>query len=299
MDMSDPQLNYNHLYYFHVVASEGSLAAASRELGVTQPTISEQIRTLEETLDARLFDRSSGRLRLNEAGRLLHRETTAMFRIGHRIKQRFSNGQDEPREVLMVGVASSVGRSFAADYLLPLFVDDDVHVRLRDGDYAYMIRDLLAWELEIVLSDELPENPEERGLVVRSLRRSAMMVLASFKAEKLPFPGIFESRPLMHYLPGTRRRFDLDQYLMGQGLAPKVYGETNDIGLMLSATRADQCICVVPDTAIGGAVEREELQVVGELPAPEAEVYAVFHAKETPARVSAAVDRLIGTNGSA
>ncbi len=295
--MSDPQLNYNHLYYFHVVASEGSLAAASRELGVTQPTISEQIRTLEDTLGSRLFDRSSGRLRLNEAGRLLHRETTAMFRIGHRISRRFGNGYDEPREVLMVGVSSSVGRSFAADYLLPLFHDEEAVVRLRDGDYAYMIRDLLAWELELVLADELPENPEERGLVVRTLRRSPMVVLSAVGTETAPFPGIFERHGLMHYLPGTRRRFDLDQYLLGQGLTAKVYGETNDIGLMLSATRANHCICVVPQTAIGGAVEREELRVVGELPAPEAEVYAIYHAKETPARVSAAIERLVGANG--
>ena len=39
--------NFNHLYYFHVVATEGSLAKAAQRLRVTQPTISAQIRSLE------------------------------------------------------------------------------------------------------------------------------------------------------------------------------------------------------------------------------------------------------------
>jgi DNA-binding transcriptional LysR family regulator len=34
-------LNFNHLYYFHVTASEGSVKAAADRLGVTQPTVSE------------------------------------------------------------------------------------------------------------------------------------------------------------------------------------------------------------------------------------------------------------------
>ena len=41
-------LNFNHLYYFHVTASEGSVKAAADRLGVTQPTVSEQLRMLEE-----------------------------------------------------------------------------------------------------------------------------------------------------------------------------------------------------------------------------------------------------------
>ena len=43
-------LNYNHLYYFHVAASEGSLSAAAAKLGVKPSTVSEQLRALERAL---------------------------------------------------------------------------------------------------------------------------------------------------------------------------------------------------------------------------------------------------------
>ena len=47
----------NHLYYFWTVARAGSISRAAGELRVSQPTISEQIRKLEQTLGTRLFER--------------------------------------------------------------------------------------------------------------------------------------------------------------------------------------------------------------------------------------------------
>src|SRR5262245_22005425 len=44
LDQSESaMLNYNHLYYFHVAATEGSLSAAAAKLGVKQSTVSEQL----------------------------------------------------------------------------------------------------------------------------------------------------------------------------------------------------------------------------------------------------------------
>jgi DNA-binding transcriptional LysR family regulator len=40
-------LDYNHLYYFHVAATAGSVANAAQRLGVTQPTVSEQVKAIE------------------------------------------------------------------------------------------------------------------------------------------------------------------------------------------------------------------------------------------------------------
>jgi len=63
-------LNYNHLYYFHVAALEGSVAAAAQRLGVTAATVSEQLRTLERALAHDLFERTQSGLKLTDAGRL-------------------------------------------------------------------------------------------------------------------------------------------------------------------------------------------------------------------------------------
>src|SRR5690606_23757307 len=73
-------LNFNHLYYFYVTAREGSISAAATKLGVTQPTISEQIKSLERFLGAQLFERHPEGMRLNEAGQIAYEHAEVMFR---------------------------------------------------------------------------------------------------------------------------------------------------------------------------------------------------------------------------
>ena len=106
------QLNFNHLHYFHVVAREGSLRAAADRLHVTQPTISEQVRTLESVLGTELFDRRGGRLQLNESGRALRSAIAPTASAGWRvIRVTCAAGSDA------VGILSAVCRPLAA---LPL-----------------------------------------------------------------------------------------------------------------------------------------------------------------------------------
>ena len=57
-------LNYHHLLYFWVVARTGSISKASRELLVSQPTISTQLKALETSLGEKLFDRVGRGLQL-------------------------------------------------------------------------------------------------------------------------------------------------------------------------------------------------------------------------------------------
>ena len=61
-------LNYHHLLYFWMVAREGSVTRASSELRLAQPTISTQIRMLEESLGEKLFARQGRNLVLTDVG---------------------------------------------------------------------------------------------------------------------------------------------------------------------------------------------------------------------------------------
>src|SRR5215475_3364926 len=61
-----------HVRYFLAVADAGNFTRAAETLHVSQPTLSQQIRQLEETLDAPLFDRSGRTVRLTDAGEAYH-----------------------------------------------------------------------------------------------------------------------------------------------------------------------------------------------------------------------------------
>ena len=61
-------IDWNHLRAFHTTADTGSLSAAARQLGLTQPTLSRQIAALEADLDVALFERPGRRLVLTQTG---------------------------------------------------------------------------------------------------------------------------------------------------------------------------------------------------------------------------------------
>jgi len=70
-------LNYNHLFYFYRAAQEGGISAAARALHVSQPTVSAQIKALEDEFGVRLFDRTPGGMRLTESGARLWSQSSS------------------------------------------------------------------------------------------------------------------------------------------------------------------------------------------------------------------------------
>jgi LysR family transcriptional activator of nhaA len=63
-------LNYHHLRYFRAIATEGTLTGAAHRLGVSQSSLSVQLKHLEDSLGQPLFMREKESLVLTEAGRI-------------------------------------------------------------------------------------------------------------------------------------------------------------------------------------------------------------------------------------
>ncbi|UZX02846.1 LysR family transcriptional regulator [Arthrobacter sp. CDRTa11] len=72
-------LETRHLLTFDAVVRTGTLAAAARELGYTQPGVSQHIRALERELKATLFVRAGRMLRLSEQGEVLAAKTSVLL----------------------------------------------------------------------------------------------------------------------------------------------------------------------------------------------------------------------------
>ncbi len=77
-----PHLNYHHLRYFWVIASEGSMSRAAERLNVSPSSLSVQLKALEAQLGQQLFERRGKGLSLTEAGRIALDYANTVFRSG-------------------------------------------------------------------------------------------------------------------------------------------------------------------------------------------------------------------------
>ena len=118
-------LNYHHLLYFWTVAREGSVARAAARLSLAQPTVSAQVRALEDALGEPLFTRTGRRLVLTDVGRVVLRYADEIFATGRELLDAV-RGRPTGRPIrFAVGVADALPKMIAYRLLEPAWHLDE------------------------------------------------------------------------------------------------------------------------------------------------------------------------------
>jgi len=102
------RLNYNHLYYFYIVATDGSIARASTRLHLTPQTISGQITSFEAQIGFDLFDRKGKKLLLSEIGRLIYSYADDIFQLGDELLNVLKTQEPAHWQTLTVGITEVI-----------------------------------------------------------------------------------------------------------------------------------------------------------------------------------------------
>lgn len=174
MDWKSISFDWNQVRAFLVTAEEGSFSAASRALGLTQPTLGRQVSALEDRLGVILFERLGRSLSLTPSGLELLDHVRAMGDAASRLSLTAS-GQSQRIEGRVCITATDV----MSMYLLP-----DALKRLREvapGIEVEVVasndvRDLRRREADIAIRHGRPEQPD---LIAKLLRETSVHLYAS------------------------------------------------------------------------------------------------------------------------
>lgn len=150
--------DWNHIRAFLATATEGSLSAAARALGLTQPTLSRQVAALEEELGVLLFERIGRTLELTQAGVELLDHTRAMGEAADRFAL-VADGQSQAIE----GDVHITAADVFSVYLLPPMLEKlrEVAPQLHINVIASNdIQDLMRREADIALRHVRPDQPD-------------------------------------------------------------------------------------------------------------------------------------------
>lgn len=133
-------MEIRQLEYFRKIAQTGSINEAARQLNMSQPPLSYQLKLLEEELDVVLFERSRQGVTMTEAGKLLYQRSEELLQFADSTKLEVS--KIGKRQVLRLGMTSTT-----VGPILPIisaFVQKhpEVTFEVHDGS-TYSLADLL------------------------------------------------------------------------------------------------------------------------------------------------------------
>lgn len=272
-------LNYHHLLYFWVVAREGSIARACEKLRLAQPTISGQIRALENSLDEKLFARSGRNLVLTEVGRVVFRYAEEIFSLGRELTDTLKGRPTGRPPRLLVGVADVLPKLVAYRLLDPaLHLPNPPKIIVLEGKPDRLLAELAVHGLDVVLTDA-PIGPAIKVRAFNHLLVDSPVSL--FAAPRLAsayrrgFPRSLDGAPFLLPTVNTALRQNLEKWFDAEGIRPLVVGEFEDSGLLKTFGQEGHGLFAAPSLIESEVRRQYRVQVIGRLESIRERFYAV------------------------
>ncbi len=280
-------LNFRHLYSFWMVARTGSFTGAAEEMHVAQSAVSSQVAALETYLDQPLFVRTHRSIELTAVGQQLLGYAHVIFAQSRAINAIFRDRDGlMSAQTLRVGVVGGASRNFVyrllADYLSAA---PDVHLSVSTGSYPELYDLLKRFELDSIVSLELPKRKDLGEVTYQKLGESEMCVVATPELlAEVRRNGVGGPVDVFQF----RHPFEVD--LMGKHVQPLLDCElerrmhTDDIPLLRFFANSGKGIAVLPRVGVFEDLEAGVVEAI-ELPlCPPAIIYGITMVQAHSAR---------------
>ncbi|MFN7998252.1 MAG: transcriptional activator NhaR [Bryobacteraceae bacterium] len=249
-------LNYHHLLYFWTVAKEGSIARACEKLRLAQPTISGQLRQLEDSLGEKLFVKKGRGLAMTEVGHVVYRYAEEIFGLGRELQDVLKGRPRGGPLRLLVGISDLVPKLIAYRILQPvLAMADPVQIVCDEDTPDRLLTELAEHRVDVVIS-EAPIPPAAPVKAFNHLLGAcAVMIFAAPQLAaryRKDFPACLDHAPFLLPMEGSSLRRSMEQWFDSQNIHPNVVGEFKDSALMNTFGQAGAGVFAAP-----GAIEKE------------------------------------------
>lgn len=271
-------LNYHHFFYFYMVAREGGLSAAARKLRLSHPTISKQVRQLEDSLGQKLFERRGRNLELTPAGHRAYSYAHEIFSLGEEFL-RMERGEAPHRPRLRVGVTAHMPKLITRELLLPAYeAEDALRLVVVEDEHERLLTRLALHELDLVLADApVPPNSAVRAFNHR-LGDSGLSFFATEElARRLegPFPQMLHRAPMLLPASGSAVRRVIEPWLRKNEVEPEIIAEMDDIALVKVFGQIGRGVFFAPRLVEHDVVETYSVELLGRTEEVRETFYAI------------------------
>ncbi len=274
------RLNFNQLYYFWIIAKEGSIKKASKKLHLTASGLSGQLRFLEEFFGKKLFDRKTRQLVLNDIGHMVFDYSNRIFSQSEEMVKAVKQSSPNKQTLVRIGVLPSLSKSHIHDFILPLLRDRSILIKVSEGSLDNFIYFLENNNLDIILSDRPALVKKGK---IKSLKLKPRKIVAvggkDFIKLKKGFPQSLSGQPMIRLTEHSNLRLEIDDYLERNQIVPQIIGEADDVILLRLAVEKNFCVAILPQNTVHESISSKKVYKLGELPGINSDMWAMMKAK--------------------
>jgi DNA-binding transcriptional LysR family regulator len=234
-------MDTRQLAAFCEVVDRKSFSQAAERLGVTQPAVSLQVRSLEKRLGTRLLDRSGRRVEPTEAGQRLYRAAQRMLTIEDQLLEEVAgaDGVAELRGELALGASTGPGGTVVPVLLCEFQREHpQLTVELTVSDTPRIIEQVAERELELGVVGAAPRH---RGVVFEPFFRDEVVLVVppqhAFAGKEVPLDDL-RGQPLILMQDGAGVRQVIEEELRRRGIRLRELDVHLELGLQESVKSA-------------------------------------------------------------
>lgn len=249
-------MNEKHMQYVLTVLKEGSFTNAAKKLYVSQPSLSQIIKTAESNLGAPIFDRSTDPITLTPAGQLYVEAARQVTTISTNLRKQVEELSKEEFGTICLGISVQRGMELLPE-LYPRFKKRFPHVglELHEQGSATMEKSVLEGEVGIALLTTFPRHEE---LVYDLIQEEKLVLIVNRECElaKRIAPGtpidILEARDetFISSQSGHSVRTIQDSLFITRDMKPKIDLVTISIEVGKHVVAANPVVMACPDSYV-------------------------------------------------
>lgn len=251
--------------YFAAIVEEGSLTKAAQKLYISQPSLSQYLKRLEDILGVQLFDHKTSPLQLTYVGKRYYEYVLQFMKLDEHVRKEFQDIENQLSGQLRLGIAFWRGACLLPD-VFPHFHEQypDIHIELTEGRSAQLENALMNDKIDIAIMNHpytLDYNKltcetifEERILLAApSIHPFVQKTLAG--GEQLgPYPlatlDLLKSIPLILTKPGQNLTYAVNRALAKSHVEPDVLMETGNLTTAINLTATGIACTFVPEEGV-------------------------------------------------
>jgi LysR family transcriptional regulator, transcriptional activator of nhaA len=277
------KLNYNNLYYFHIIALEGSMASAAEKLKLSVSTLSEHLKNLEDSLSIQLFERKKARLKLNQYGNTVFKYTKIIFNAGEQLLDSLSCVTEENGFKVNIGISTNVSKVFPSTGFVKLFSSYNPFIKIRHHERDELIEGLVSQEFDIIITDAIYEVPNQTGFTTNIIKKVPLFLISSSTSEEYiqAFPSDFSKVPFINYAAHSSFSWYTERYFFDKKIYPNIVGEVDDVYIMKSFVSHGLGVAVLPETLVSFELQKGIFRLLDTLHTMNGKIYVTYNTLPT------------------